>query len=212
MSVSNIRSEYGKHALHESEVDPNPFRQFRAWFEEATAAGIPDVNAMTLATATRDGRVSARIVLLKGFDERGFSFFTNYESRKGRELEENPNAALVFHWQPFERQIRIEGTVSRMTPAEADEYFDSRPFGSKVGAAASPQSRPVPSRAYLEERFAMIEHQHTDGSVPRPPHWGGFRVEPHALEFWQGRPSRLHDRLLYVRKEDGSWVIQRLAP
>lgn len=207
-----MRTEYGKHALHESDLDPDPFRQFRAWFEEATAAGIPDANAMTLATATRDGKVSARIVLLKGFDERGFCFFTNYESRKGRELDKNPNAALVFHWHPFERQVRIEGTAGHMSAAEADEYFHSRPFGSKIGAAASPQSRIVPDRTYLEERFAALEHQHADGSVPRPSHWGGYRLLPHSIEFWQGRPSRLHDRLLYVRQGDGTWTINRLAP
>lgn len=212
MPVSRMRSEYGKHTLNESDADPDPFRQFRRWFDDATAAGIPDANAMTLATATRDGRVSARIVLLKGFDERGFSFYTNYESRKGRELEENPHAALVFHWQPLERQVRIEGIVQRMSEAEADEYFLSRPFGSRIGAAASPQSRPIPDRAFLEERFAVLERQYADGSVPRPSHWGGYRVIPDTFEFWQGRSSRLHDRLLYTRVSKEQWTIQRLAP
>lgn len=212
MNLHDIRNEYKQQPFDEKDLALSPIDQFTKWFDEATAANIPDANAMTLATATRDGIVSARMVLLKGFDERGFCFYTNYESRKGRTLAENPNAALVFFWQPLERQVRIEGSVSMMTVAEADEYWQSRPSASQLGALASPQSRTIPNRAFLESNYEALEKKYKDGVVPRPNHWGGFRVSPRTIEFWQGRPGRLHDRILYSRVDDGSWKRERLAP
>lgn len=194
--------------LSEHSVAPDPFSQFTRWFHEAKE--IPDANAMTLATATRGGKVSARIVLLKGFNERGFSFFTNFESAKGKQLEKNPRAALVFFWQPLQRQVRIEGVVRKLSTREADGYFATRPLGSQIGAWASPQSKAIPDRAFLEHRVAEFEAKF-GGKVPRPPHWGGFRVVPESVEFWQGRENRLHDRLIYRRGRKG-WTIERLAP
>lgn len=210
MSLSDVRANDEKRTLLEADVAHDPFEQFRSWFDEAV--NIPDANAMTLATASRDGKVSARIVLLKSFDEHGFCFFTNYESNKGRTLAENPHAALVFFWQSLERQVRIEGTVSTMSDAESDEYFQSRPIGSQLGALASPQSKPIPNREFLEVRFKEIEKQHGSSIIPRPAHWGGYRLAAHTIEFWQGRQSRLHDRILYSRVDDGSWKRERLAP
>lgn len=212
MKIDEIRREYQREHLREEDVAPDPIGQFARWFEEATLSRVPEVNAMTLATATADGRPSARIVLLRGFDERGFSFFTNYESRKAREIEENPRAALVIFWQELERQIRIEGRVERASEEDSDRYFDSRPSGSRIGAWASPQSRVIPDRAYLEALYRKVESRHPDGTIPRPPNWGGYRVIPEAVEFWQGRPSRLHDRLRYTRRPEGGWLIERLAP
>ncbi|MER3523243.1 MAG: pyridoxamine 5'-phosphate oxidase [Ignavibacteria bacterium] len=199
-------------SLMEQDVAPDPIAQFRVWFDEAWLAGVPDAHAMTLATSTRSGDVSARVVFLKGFDERGFCFYTNYRSRKGRELEENPRAALVFFWQPLERQVRIEGTVSKLTEQESDEYFHSRPVASQIGALVSAQSSVIPHRTFLDERFKELWEQYKNAVVPRPQHWGGYRVAPHTIEFWQGRENRLHDRLVYRRNEHGGWLLERLAP
>jgi pyridoxamine 5'-phosphate oxidase len=196
--------------LTEQTVARDPFSQFEHWFDEANAANIPDANAMTLATATRTGIISARIVLLKGFDERGFCFFTNLESAKGKQLAKNPRAALVFFWQPLHRQVRIEGVVKKMSRAEADEYFATRPLGSQIGAWASPQSEAIPDREFLENRAKEFEKKF-GARVPRPPHWGGYRVVPDSIEFWQGRENRLHDRLVY-RKTRRGWKMERLAP
>jgi pyridoxamine 5'-phosphate oxidase len=195
--------------LDEAEVDPDPLRQFARWFEEAGEAGIRAPEAMAAATATRDGRPSVRMVLLKGFDARGFVFFTGYESRKGQELAENPRAALLFYWDPLGRQVRIEGPVERVDEAESEAYFRSRPRGARISASVSPQSRVVESRAVLEERAAELEA--AGGEVPRPPTWGGLRVRPETYEFWQHRANRLHDRLRY-RRVGGDWILERLAP
>ena len=212
MLVAELRKEYMLHGLHESEVDADPFQQFQAWFTQALAAGLSEPNAMTLATATPDGRPSARMVLIKGVDARGFVFYTNYNSRKGQELERNPYAALVFYWAELERQIRIEGQVEHASAAESDAYYHSRPLGSQIGAWASAQSQVIPDREVLEQRVSELAAQYGAGLVPRPPHWGGYRVVPHTIEFWQGRPSRLHDRLRYSRGADGGWLIERLSP
>jgi pyridoxamine 5'-phosphate oxidase len=206
------RQDYEKDALDESAVDPDPIRQFHDWFEAATAAGIAEPHAATVATATPEGRPSARIVLVRGFDDRGFVFFTNYQSRKGREIEANPFASLVFFWQSMERQVRVEGRVVRASEAESDEYFRGRPIGSKLGAWVSNQSGIVAGRVALETELEAIRTRFPGETVPRPPHWGGFRVVPDSIEFWQGRRSRLHDRLLYQRMPEGSWRIERLAP
>jgi len=209
--LRRLRIDYSMSSLDESGVDPDPIRQFQVWFQEALTAQVPEPHAMTLATASRHGIPSARIVLLRGVDEAGFSFFTNYESRKGRELDANPHAALVFHWQELERQVRVEGSVVTVPAEESDAYFESRPRGSQVGAWASPQSAPIRSREVLEERFREVEERYRDHVIPRPPHWGGYRVVPHSIEFWQGRPSRLHDRIGYTRLVD-AWAVQRLSP
>ena len=209
-SIADLRNEYARAALDESHADADPIRQFAHWWDEAINSQLPEPNAMTLATADASGRPSARVVLLKGFDDNGFVFFTNYESRKGVELAANPHAALLFFWPELERQVRIEGPVERVAERESDEYFRSRPLASRIGAWASPQSRVIASRAWLMARAAEMGLRH--GTNPsRPPFWGGYRVLPQAVEFWQGRPSRLHDRLRYTRAE-GGWMRERLAP
>lgn len=212
MNIADIRRDYKLHALDESNTAADPFVQFTQWWSEAIKSAIDEVNAMTLATATPDGIPSARIVLLKGYDENGFVFFTNYNSGKGKEIAENPHAALLFFWKELERQVRIEGTVEKLDARSSDEYFTSRPAGSRIGALASPQSEKIGSREILEKKYAEIEAQYETGAIPRPLHWGGYIVKPISFEFWQGRPSRLHDRLLYSLNPDRSWKIERLAP
>ncbi|WP_175772066.1 pyridoxamine 5'-phosphate oxidase [Paraburkholderia phenazinium] len=211
-SLAELRKNYSLGSLDVADADPNPFRQFETWFAQAVEAKLPEPNTMTLATVDSRGRPSARIVLIKGVDERGFVFFTNYESRKGRELTNNPHASLLFYWIELERQVRIEGTVVKTSQAESDQYFQSRPLGSRIGAWASEQSQVIESRAVLEARERAISAQYGE-HPPRPPHWGGYRLVPDAIEFWQGRPSRLHDRLLYTREaQGGDWQIARLSP
>lgn len=198
--------------LDADSADPDPIRQFESWYREAHATPMREPTAMTLATASPDGRPSARIVLLKAADERGFVFFTNYQSRKGGELEHNPWAALVFHWPDLVRQVRVEGRVAKVSAEESDAYFKTRPRGSQLGAWASEQSRAIKSRADLERRVQAIAATYEDREIPRPPHWGGLRLVPVAIEFWQGRLDRLHDRLLYSRADDGGWTRERLSP
>jgi pyridoxamine 5'-phosphate oxidase len=210
-AIADLRKDYQLQALLESDINPDPFIQFGTWFDAAVAAELPEPNAMTIATATPDGIPSARIVLLKDFDDRGFVLFTNYDSHKGKELEANPKAALVFLWTELERQVRIQGIVEKIDPAESDGYYYSRPAGSRLGAWASDQSQVVADRSVLENRLAELKMKYPDGDIARPPHWGGFRVIPSMIEFWQGRSSRLHDRLRY-RKSDAGWTIDRLSP
>jgi pyridoxamine 5'-phosphate oxidase len=212
ISVAHLRQNYTKAGLLESEAATDPFEQFHRWLSEAIAAGLNEPNAMTLATVTPDGKPDARIVLLKAFDQRGFSFFTNYDSAKGKQLNTSPWAALVFLWGDLERQVRIEGQVEPVSAQESDEYFQVRPWASQVGAWASHQSQAIASREVLEERFLKLKDEYPEGKVPRPPNWGGFRVIPRTIEFWQGRPSRLHDRLRYRSQEDGEWLRERLEP
>jgi pyridoxamine 5'-phosphate oxidase len=199
------------HSLSEKEVEINPIAQFQKWWEQAIESKIEEVNAMTLATVNSFGFPSARIVLLKGYNENGFIFFTNYESRKGNELEVNPNASIVFFWKELERQIRIEGFVSKLSEKESTDYFKSRPIESQIGAWASPQSSVIVSRELLENNFTALELKYANQEIPKPPHWGGYILNPVQLEFWQGRPGRLHDRIEYG-KVDGDWIIKRLAP
>jgi pyridoxamine 5'-phosphate oxidase len=207
-----MRTEYTRAVLVEGDVDPDPVVQFGRWFDDANAANLVEPSAMTLATAGADGIPSARMVLLRGVDQRGFVFYTNYESRKAAELAANPRAALVFWWGELQRQVRVEGRVQRTSHEESAAYFRTRPPGSRLGAWASPQSRVIPSRAVLDERVAELEARHPDGDLPLPPFWGGYRLVPEVIELWQGRPNRLHDRLRYTRAPGGGWRIERLAP
>ncbi|MGE5621607.1 MAG: pyridoxamine 5'-phosphate oxidase [Bacillota bacterium] len=210
-SIADLRKEYSRASLSEQDVLPNPIDQFSKWLGEAILAQVPEANAMTVSTVGAGNRPSSRILLIKDVDQRGFTWFTNYQSRKGHELAQNPYAALLFYWIELERQVRIEGRVERISDAENDAYFQSRPLKSRLGAIASSQSRPVASRDDLEARFAEVEKQYGDHPV-RPPHWGGYRLTPDYIEFWQGRPSRLHDRIAYILQADGSWERQRLQP
>lgn len=212
ISVADLRQNYTRAGLSEADAAPNPFQQFSIWFAEAVSAQIIEPNAMTLATVDAEGNPSARMVLLKGFDDRGFVFYTNYESCKGEQLKSNPSAALVFWWAELERQVRIEGKVERVSDRESDEYFHSRPRNSQLGAWVSRQSEVIDSREVLEKRLAQLEREYADKNLPRPSHWGGFCLIPNTIEFWQGRPSRLHDRLRYRLLEDDSWVRERLSP
>ena len=210
MDLAELRQDYAKESLTERDVDPNPIAQFEKWFDQALNAAMIEPNAMTLATSTLDGHPSARIVLLKRFDETGFVFFTDYRSRKGAELAANPNVSLCFWWDALQRQVRITGTVARVTREESDAYFRTRPHGSRIGAHASHQSAPLAKREILENEVKRLE-QEFPSDVPLPAHWGGYRVAPDSIEFWQGRPSRLHDRIVYTR--DGSaWAVGRLSP
>lgn len=210
-SIADIRKDYMLHSLSEADVATDAIDQFTNWWHDALNSEIDEVNAMTLATASRQGIPSARIVLLKGYDEKGFVFFTNYNSDKGRALEENPNACLVFFWKELERQVRITGKAERISEPESDNYFYSRPIESRIGAWASNQSSVIPGREIIEENVRKIAEQFGE-EVPRPPHWGGYRVEPFAIEFWQGRSSRLHDRILYTKTTKGDWKTERLSP
>ena len=210
MNLADLRTDYKLASLNETDVATSPFAQFSTWFGEAAKAEVPEPNAMTLATCDAGGRPSARVVLIKGFDERGMVFFTNYQSHKGQDLAANNRAALLFFWPELERQIRIEGRVETVSAADSDAYYQSRPVLSRIGAWASPQSQVLPSRTDLEARFAAFSAEHGE-NPPRPAHWGGYRVVPNFFEFWQGRRSRLHDRICY-RPADGKWKVERLAP
>lgn len=210
--MDKLRREYADTGLDERDVDANPFNQFETWFQEAIDAKIDLPDAMTLATATRDGMPSARIVLLRGLDERGFVFYTDYESQKGEELAENPNAALVFYWRELDRQVRITGQVSKVSRENSNNYFQTRPVDSRLAALASKQSEVIPNRAVLEERFKELAAQYQDEEIPLPSDWGGYRLSPNMIEFWSGRPSRLHDRLRYTIQPDNNWRIERISP
>lgn len=210
-NIANIRKDYKQLSLDESDVSKEPIAQFARWWDEAVNSQLDEVNAMTLATATASGKPSARIVLLKGFDENGFVFFTNYNSHKAAEIANNPFVSLVFFWKELERQVRIEGTIQKVAAEESDTYFNSRPVGSRIGAWASPQSKVIASREIIEENVRALEKKFENTSIERPEHWGGYIVKPELVEFWQGRPSRLHDRIQYRANKEG-WVIERLAP
>ena len=209
--VADLRRDYARSELRRDSVDASPIHQFARWLNEALAAELPEPNAMTLATAGQDGKPHARVLLLKGFDDQGFVFYTNYLSAKGRELEHNPQAAMVFLWLALERQVRIEGTVSKVSQEQSELYFHSRPYGSQIGAVASHQSQPIASREELDQRAEQLQARYPEAPVPMPEHWGGYRLEPGVIEFWQGRTSRLHDRLRYERRDSG-WHIDRLEP
>lgn len=210
MDLADLRRDYASESLSERDVDPDPVKQFEKWFEQALRAGMIEPNAMTLATSTPDGRPSARMVLLKGVDASGFVFFTDYRSRKGAELSTNPRVSLCLWWDALQRQVRVTGSAARVSRGESEAYFRTRPHGSRIGAWASHQSAPIASRAPLEREVARLEVAYPD-DVPLPPHWGGYRVTPDSIEFWQGRPSRLHDRIVYTRAI-GAWTIGRLSP
>lgn len=211
-NIADIRKEYQLQSLTEDEVADNPIVQFGKWWDEAVKSDIEEVNAMALATVDKEGIPSARIVLLKEYDEKGFVFFTNYNSSKGEELKHNHNACLVFFWKELERQVRITGTAEKISMEESIAYFNKRPDGSKIGAWASPQSLAVAGKAWLKETFDYYMERFKHGEIPKPPHWGGYRVKPFKIEFWQGRPSRMHDRILYTLQTENRWKIERLAP
>lgn len=211
-SIADLRENYAAGALNKATVDPDPFRQFQCWLDQAVAAQLPEPNAMILATVGSDGRPSARAMLLKGLDGEGFVFFTNYLSGKGRQLAANPQAAMVFLWKELERQVRIEGLVAKIDRTASETYFRSRPLGNRLGAVASRQSQVVASRRILDERYARLAERFADGQIPMPEHWGGYRLSPSMLEFWQGRQNRLHDRLRYRLQDGGGWLLERLEP
>ena len=211
-NIADIRRDYSHKSLSESDADANAIKQFEKWWHEAVNSKIDEVNAMTLATASLDALPSARIVLLKEVNEKGFVFFTNYESYKAQQLAENPKACLVFFWKELERQVRITGLIEKISGKQSDEYFQSRPESSRIGAWASPQSRVIEDRQWLDEKFNELVNKMEGTSIQRPPHWGGYIVKPVVIEFWQGRPSRLHDRIQYSLDENGEWKIERLAP
>lgn len=211
-SIADLRKNYSQKTLTESDVVPDPILQFEVWWKEAVASTIDEPNAMTLATASADGLPAARIVLLKGFDQDGFGFYTNYNSYKGQQLAENPKACLLFFWKELERQVRITGLVSVANNKQSDEYFNSRPEGSRIGAIVSPQSQVIESREWLDQQYGKMKQQLEGSTIQRPSYWGGYIVKPVIIEFWQGRPSRLHDRIQYSLQEDGNWKIERLAP
>jgi pyridoxamine 5'-phosphate oxidase len=212
MNIADLRKEYSSQSLLETDVAPEPLMQFEKWWIEAINSQILEPNAMTLATASLDGMPSARIVLLKGFSADGFTFFTNYKSFKGVQLAENPKACLVFFWKELERQVRITGLVKRLSEEESDAYYNSRPQASRIGAWASPQSQVIENRDWLDEQYLALTERLKNQNIERPPHWGGYVVQPVIIEFWQGRPSRLHDRIQYNMQQDGTWKIERLAP
>jgi pyridoxamine 5'-phosphate oxidase len=209
--INSLRHDFAKETLDEKDVSKDPVLQFEKWFKEAIDAKVNEPNAMTIATATKDGKPSARIVLLRNFNENGFVFYTNYTSRKGDEILENPHAALLFFWPELERQVRIEGILQKQTPEESDIYFQSRPRESKIGAWASEQSKIISSRKLLDSEYEKISKKYPDKNIPRPPHWGGYVLKPVSIEFWQGRHNRLHDRVLYTLKKN-NWKIERIAP
>ncbi len=211
-SIADIRKDYMLQTLSEDDIHTHPMKQFEKWWDQAIESKIEEVNAMTLATVNAAGSPSARIVLLKGFNNDGFTFFTNFNSRKGIEIAENPNVCLVLFWKELERQVRIEGNVKKIHESESDTYFNSRPLSNRIGAWASPQSEEIVSREELEKRFSQIEKDFFDKEISRPPHWGGYIVQPKSIEFWQGRPSRLHDRIEYKVNENNQWSFVRLAP
>lgn len=211
-SIADIRTDYKQQSLNETDVALNPFAQFDKWWADAVNAELTEANAMSLATVGSNGCPSVRIVLLKSYDTNGFVFFTNYQSDKAQQIAQNPFAAVCFFWKELERQVRIEGSIEKTSATESDEYFYSRPLGSRIGAWASPQSRPIAGRTILEENVKALEAQYNEQEPARPPHWGGYIVKPQSIEFWQGRPSRLHDRIKYTRQPDDSWMIERLAP
>jgi pyridoxamine 5'-phosphate oxidase len=212
LDYGGFRHEYIGQGLRRASLNPNPIKQFDAWFTAAAKAGIHDANAVALATSSPEGRPSVRVVLLKDFDETGFVFYTNYASEKGKQLEKNPRAALVFYWMEVERQIRVEGTVEKTSREESEQYFHSRPVGAQLGAWASHQSQAIDGRRVLNARLAEMKQRFAEGEIPLPPHWGGYRLRPERIEFWQGRPDRLHDRFRYSLQANGSWKIDRLAP